>query len=51
MTIFSLFLTNTNIVMVALGAMLMFHIKELLLAKKTMFWEDLKIAQMIFKVW
>ena len=45
----SLFLTLANIICVALGATLMFRIKEVLPVKKKVFWEDLKIARRIFQ--
>lgn len=47
--IMSLFLTLANIICVALGATLMFRIKEVLPVKKKVFWEDLKIARRIFQ--
>ncbi len=45
----SLFLTLANIICVALGATLMFRIKEVLPVKKKVFWDDLKIARRIFQ--
>lgn len=45
----SLFLTLANIVCVALGATLMFRMKEVLPVKKKVFWDDLKIARRIFQ--
>jgi hypothetical protein len=47
--IMSLFLTLANIICVALGATLMFRIKEVLPVKKKVFWDDLKIARRIFQ--
>lgn len=47
--IMSLFLTIANIVCVALGATLMFRMKEVLPVKKKVFWDDLKIARRIFQ--
>ena len=45
----SLLLTIANIICVALGATLMFRIKEVLPVKKKVFWDDLKIARRIFQ--
>ena len=47
--IMSLLLTIANIICVALGATLMFRIKEVLPVKKKVFWDDLKIARRIFQ--
>jgi hypothetical protein len=47
--IMSLFLTIANIICVALGATLMFRMKEVLPVKKKVFWDDLKIARRIFQ--
>mmetsp|Transcript_28508 Transcript_28508/g.57372 ORF Transcript_28508/g.57372 Transcript_28508/m.57372 type:complete len:122 (+) Transcript_28508:212-577(+) len=47
--IMSLFLTLANIICVALGATLMFRMKEVLPVKKKVFWDDLKIARRIFQ--
>lgn len=49
MAIMSLFLTLANIICVALGATLMFRMKEVLPVKKKVFWEDLKIARRIYQ--
>lgn len=45
MAITSLFLTISNVVLVALGAILMFRIKEVMQFEKTVFWTDLKMAR------
>ena len=47
--IMSLLLTIANVICVALGATLMFRIKEVLPVKKKVFWDDLKIARRIFQ--
>lgn len=47
--IMSLFLTIANVICVALGATLMFRVKEVLPVKKKVFWDDLKIARRIFQ--
>lgn len=41
--VMSLLLTVANVVMVALGATLMFRLKEVLPVNKKVFWEDLKV--------
>jgi len=45
MAITSLFLTISNVVLVALGAIVMFRIKEVMQVEKTVFWTDLKMAR------
>ena len=45
MAITSLFLTISNVVLVALGAIVMFRIKEVFKVEKTVFWTDLKMAR------
>ena len=45
MAITSLFLTISNVVLVALGAIVMFRIKEIMQVEKTVFWTDLKMAR------
>jgi hypothetical protein len=45
MAITSLFLTISNVVIVALGAIVMFRIKEKVPIEKTVFWTDLKMAR------
>src|SRR5210317_902298 len=45
MAITSLFLTISNVVLVALGAIVMFRIKEVMEVEKTVFWTDLKMAR------
>ncbi|KAL7529681.1 hypothetical protein ACHAXR_003090 [Thalassiosira sp. AJA248-18] len=49
MAIMSLFLTIANVIMVALGATLMFRAKEVLPVNKKIFWDDLKIARRIYQ--
>ena len=44
----SLALTVVNVIMVAVGAAGMFRLKEVLPVKKTVFWDDLKIARRIY---
>ena len=46
----SLLLTVANIIFVALGAALMFRLKEVLPVKKKVFWDDLKVARRIYQV-
>ena len=50
MGVLSLMLTIANVIMVALGATLMFRAKEVLPVKKKIFWDDLKIARRIYQV-
>ena len=50
MGVLSLMLTVANVVMVAIGATLMFRVKEVLPVKKKIFWDDLKIARRLFQV-
>ena len=50
MGVISLLLTVANVVMVAIGATLMFRVKETLPVKKKIFWDDLKIARRLFQV-
>ena len=45
MAITSLFLTISNVILVALGAILMFRIKEIIPVKKNELWTDLKMAR------
>src|SRR6056300_1394597 len=45
MAITSFFLTISNVVLVALGAIVMFRIKEVMEVEKTVFWTDLKMAR------
>lgn len=47
MAITSLFLTISNVVLVALGAIVMFRIKEVTQVETTVFWTDLKMARTI----
>jgi hypothetical protein len=47
--IMSLMLTVVNVICVALGATLMFRLKEVLPMKKKVFWDDLKIARRIYQ--
>lgn len=49
MGIMSLLLTIANVVMVAIGATLMFRLKEVLPVKKKVFWDDLKIARRLYQ--
>lgn len=49
MAIMSLFLTVANVIMVAIGATLMFRAKEVLPVRKKVFWDDLKIARRVFQ--
>lgn len=49
MAILSLLLTIANVIMVALGATLMFRAKEVLPVKKKVFWDDLKIARRLYQ--
>jgi len=49
MGITSLLLTVANVIMVALGATLMFRVKEVLPVKKKVFWDDLKVARRIYQ--
>mmetsp|Transcript_8046 Transcript_8046/g.18182 ORF Transcript_8046/g.18182 Transcript_8046/m.18182 type:complete len:241 (+) Transcript_8046:90-812(+) len=49
MGIISLMLTCANVIMVALGATLMFRAKEVLPVNKKIFWDDLKIARRIYQ--
>mmetsp|Transcript_26298 Transcript_26298/g.55919 ORF Transcript_26298/g.55919 Transcript_26298/m.55919 type:complete len:241 (-) Transcript_26298:161-883(-) len=49
MGVLSLLLTVANVVMVALGAALMFRVKEVLPVKKKVFWDDLKIARRLYQ--
>lgn len=44
----SLMLTVANVIMVALGATLMFRAKEVLPVTKKVFWDDLKTARRIY---
>ncbi len=46
---FSLLLTIANVVMVCVGATLMFRVKEVLPVTKKVFWEDLKVARQILQ--
>ena len=46
----SLLLTVANVIFVALGAALMFRLKEVLPVKKKVFWDDLKVARRIYQV-
>ena len=48
MGLLSLALTVVNVIMVAVGAAGMFRLKEVLPVKKTVFWDDLKIARRIY---
>ena len=50
MAVSSLLLTVANVVMVAIGATLMFRIKEVLPVQKKVFWDDLQIAPRIYQV-
>ena len=50
MGLLSLALTVVNVIMVAVGAAGMFRLKEVLPVKKTVFWDDLKIARRIYMV-
>lgn len=45
MAITSLFLTISNVILVALGAILMFRIKEIIPVEKNELWTDLKMAR------
>jgi len=47
MAVLSLLLTVANVIMVAIGATLVFRIKEVLPVEKKVFWDDLKIARRI----
>jgi len=38
-----------NVIFVAIGATLMFRLKEVLPVKKKVFWDDLKIARRIYQ--
>mmetsp|Transcript_27225 Transcript_27225/g.50187 ORF Transcript_27225/g.50187 Transcript_27225/m.50187 type:complete len:190 (-) Transcript_27225:155-724(-) len=49
MGVISLLLTVANVVMVAIGATLMFRVKEVLPVKKKIFWDDLKIARRLYQ--
>jgi hypothetical protein len=48
-TILSLFSIVANVIFVAIGATLMFRLKEVLPVKKKVFWDDLKIARRIYQ--
>jgi len=48
MGLLSLALTVVNVIMVAVGAAGMFRLKEVLPVKKTVFWDDLKIARRVY---
>ena len=49
MGLISLMLTVVNVIMVAIGATLMFRLKEVLPVEKKVFWEDLKVARRIYQ--
>lgn len=49
MGLISLFLTVANVIMVAIGATLMFRLKEVLPVQKKVFWDDLKVARRIYQ--
>ena len=48
-TILSLLSIVANVIFVAIGATLMFRMKEVLPVKKKVFWDDLKIARRIYQ--
>ena len=49
MGLISLMLTVANVIMVAIGATLMFRLKEVLPVEKKVFWDDLKTARRIYQ--
>ena len=49
MALTSLLLTVSNVIFVAIGAITMFRLKEVLPVEKTVFWTDLKVARRIYQ--